>query len=63
MKICIIGGGTTGWWAAKYLEQKNHWFDKPLRFKEAFISVLDLISFQKSLDLKLLFSKSSLFFI
>ena len=22
MKICIIGGGTTGWWAAKYLEQK-----------------------------------------
>ena len=23
MKICIIGGGTTGWWAAKYLEQNK----------------------------------------
>ena len=22
MKICIIGGGTTGWWAAGYLESK-----------------------------------------
>ena len=22
MDIAIIGGGTTGWWAAKYLEKK-----------------------------------------
>ena len=22
MKICIIGGGTSGWWAAGYLEKK-----------------------------------------
>ena len=22
MKICIIGGGTTGWWAAGYLEKQ-----------------------------------------
>lgn len=23
MKICIVGGGTTGWWAAGYLEKHN----------------------------------------
>lgn len=22
MKICIIGGGTTGWWSAGWLEHK-----------------------------------------
>jgi hypothetical protein len=27
MKICIIGGGTTGWWAAGYLENKFPSYD------------------------------------
>lgn len=27
MKICIIGGGTTGWWAAGYLEKQHPDFD------------------------------------